>query len=426
MGIIGAVGEYMEKAILVAVSLPETKDFEENNEEMKNLALACDIEIEDVITQNLKSINKQFYVNSGKIEEIREELIERDISLLIFNTSLSPSQIRNIDGICDCKVMDKSDLILHIFSLRAQSKEAQLQVECAKLKYTLPRLSGSYNNLDRQRGGGDKNKGSGEKKIELDARRIESRIHSLERELKEIQKQRVVQRRLRDKNEVASAALVGYTNAGKSSIMNGCMSYLEKDDKKVFEKDMLFATLTTQIRNITLESKNHFTLSDTVGFISDLPHTLIKAFRSTLEEAVNCDLLIQVIDASAHEYKKHIEVCEQTLREIDCSTPQVLYVYNKCDLSDLSYPHCEDNRIYISAKEESSIIFLLNEIEKRLFQRKEVTLLIPYEKGNLLHELNTSSQIISQENQSDGVLIHLYLRNEFLSRFQNYIISKDE
>lgn len=417
----------MKKAMLVAVSLPETKDFEENIEEMINLAQACDIEIVSTITQNLKTINKQFFVNRGKMEEVREQLQSEEISLLIFNNALSPSQLRNIEAACGCDVMDKSDLIITIFSLRAQSKEAKLQVECAKLKYTLPRLSGSYTDLDRQRGGGDKNRGSGEKKIELDVRRIESRIHSLERELKEIRKQRSVQRRLRDKNEVRSASLIGYTNAGKSSIMNGCMAYLDKEEKQVFEKDMLFATLTTQIRNITLASNNSFTLSDTVGFISDLPHSLIEAFKSTLEEATSADLLIEVIDANADEYNKHMKVCEQTLQEIGCTNTEILYVYNKCDLCDIPYPHQEENRVYICAKEEESIKFLLDIIEKQLFKVQKVSLLIPYQEGSLIHELNDKAQILVQENQEDGVFLQLMIRQELYKKVESYrIFQKDE
>lgn len=413
----------MEKAILVAVCLQNTVDFNENIEEMKNLALACDIEVEDVVTQNLPSVNKKFYVNSGKIEEVRELALDKEIEILLFNTSLSPSQLRNIENFTGCRVHDKSDLILQIFFQRAKSKEAKLQVECAQLKYALPRLSGNYEHMDRQRGG-DKNKGSGEKKIELDARRIEQRIQSLEKELKQIEVQRSVQRRLRNKNQVKSAALVGYTNAGKSSIMNGCMAYLKKEDKDVFEKDMLFATLTTSIRNITLESKNTFTLSDTVGFISDLPHALIEAFKSTLEEAKESDLLIEVIDASSNEHSRHMQVCKETLEDIGCGDKEVLYVFNKCDLANIHYPYAEENRIYICAKEESSIKFLLEEIEKRLFTSTLTTLLIPYEQGSLLNTLNSKCNVLIQEYTNEGVEITLHLPQELHYLIDLYHIEK--
>lgn len=411
----------MEKAILVAVCTQNSYDFDENIEEMKNLAYACEIEVDDVITQNLPGINKKFYVNSGKIEEVRALALDKEIEILLFNASLSPSQLRNIENFTGCSVYDKSDLILQIFSKRAKSKEAKLQVECAQLKYTLPRLAGSYEHMDRQRGG-DHNKGSGEKKIELDARRIEQRIQALERELKQIEIQRSVQRRLRNKNQVKSAALVGYTNAGKSSIMNGCMAYLKKEDKDVFEKDMLFATLTTSIRNITLESKNTFTLSDTVGFISDLPHTLVEAFKSTLEEAKESDLLIEVVDASTQEMDRHMKVCKETLEEIGCGDKEILYVFNKCDLANIHYPYVEENRIYICAKEEESITFLLKEIEKRLFTSTLTTLLIPYEKGSLLNLLNTKCNILSQEYKENGIEVHVYIPSELSYLMDQYHI----
>ena len=415
----------MEKVILVAACLPNTPDFEENIAEMKELAFACDKEVVEVITQNLSSIHKKFYVNSGKIEEVRSVALEKEIHTLLFHSSLSPSQIRNIEAFTGCDVYDKSDLILEIFSKRAKSKEAKLQVECAKLKYQLPRLAGSYEHMDRQRGG-DKNKGAGEKKIELDARRIEQRITSLEKELKQIATQREVQRRLRNKNEVKSAALVGYTNAGKSSIMNGCMAYLNKEDKDVFEKDMLFATLTTQIRNITLESKNSFTLSDTVGFISDLPHSLIEAFKSTLEEAKESDLLLEVIDASNVNHERQKQITQKTLEEIDCGDKEILYVFNKCDLANISYPYVEENKIYICAKEEESIAFLLKEIEKRLFKGVLLTLLIPYEKGNLNHLLNEKCQVISQDFKENGTLIKANIPEDLLHHFIEYKINNIE
>ncbi|NCC54926.1 MAG: GTPase HflX, partial [Erysipelotrichia bacterium] len=286
----------MRKAILVGVSLSDTIDFKENIEEMKNLAQACAIEVVHTITQSLRNPHKQTYINSGKVAEIKTLLeSEESIDLVLFDCELAPSQQRNLIEHLDIEIVDKTNLILQIFEQRAQTKEAKLQVEVAKLKYILPRLAGSYDNLDRQRGG-DKNRGAGEKKIEIDIRNITHQIHCAEKELKEIAKNRETQRRQRKKTKIKSVALVGYTNAGKSSIMNALMERFHKEDKKVFEKDMLFATLTTNTRNIHLDNNHQFLISDTVGFVSDLPHNLIKAFHSTLEEVVHADLLIHVID----------------------------------------------------------------------------------------------------------------------------------
>ena len=288
----------MEKAILIGVQTYTSHSFEERMEEMKELALACDIEICMSVSQNLEHPHKKYYMNPGKIEEVKRILEDQECSMVLVLEAISPSVQRNLSDFFDCEVMDKSALILEIFASRAKTKESMLQVECARLKYLLPRLQGSYKHMDRQRGG-SRNKGTGEKKIELDARRIEGKIHFVEKELDKIHTQRSVQRNQRKKGMVKSVALTGYTNAGKSSIMNGFVN----EDKSVFEKDMLFATLTTSTRQIETENHNVFTLSDTVGFISDLPHSLVQAFHSTLEEAVVSDLILKVVDISEEDMK---------------------------------------------------------------------------------------------------------------------------
>ena len=397
----------MKKAILVAVSLDTTFDFKENLEEMCNLASACNIEVIETIIQNLRSVHKKTYINSGKIEEVSTFLnAHEDVEIVLFDCELAPSQQKNIEDLLNVEIIDKTNLILQIFESRAQTKEAKLQVEVAKLKYLLPRLAGSYAHMDRQRGG-DKNRGVGEKKIEIDARNITHQIHCAQKELKEIAKQRDTQRRQRIKTNIKTVALVGYTNAGKSSIMNAFMEYFDKEDKKVFEEDMLFATLTTNTRNITLKNKHRFLLSDTVGFVSDLPHNLIKAFHSTLEEVVNADLLLHVIDSSYYDYQKHMKVTTQTLAEIDAGNIPVINVFNKCDLSGHEHPVIKENAIYISAKQSTSVTTLIQMIEEHLFKDVEMHLLIPYEKGNIVSQLNKDCHIISQENHENGVKIHV-------------------
>lgn len=401
----------MEKAILIGVQTYTSHSFEERMEEMKELALACDIEICMSISQNLEHPHKKYYMNPGKIEEVKRILEDQECSMVLVLDAISPSVQRNLSDFFDCEVMDKSALILEIFASRAKTKESMLQVECARLKYLLPRLQGSYKHMDRQRGG-SRNKGTGEKKIELDARRIEGKIHFVEKELDKIHTQRSVQRNQRKKGMIKSVALTGYTNAGKSSIMNGFVN----EEKSVFEKDMLFATLTTSTRQIETENHNVFTLSDTVGFISDLPHSLVQAFHSTLEEAVVSDLILKVVDISNEHKDSKLQVCEETLKEIGCEKVPYLYVYNKCDQTNIEYPKRVEDRIYICAKEKSSIEFLKQEIEKELFHMETLHVLIPYEKVSVLDYIHTNGKVHKQEYKEDGIEVDFSIQQDLIHR----------
>lgn len=407
----------MEKAVLIGVQTYKSVSFEERMQEMKDLALACNIQIQMSISQNLEHPHTKYYLNPGKVEEVKRIADDLESDLVIVLDAISPSVQRNLSKYFECEVMDKSALILEIFASRAKTKESILQVECARLKYLLPRLQGSYAHMDRQRGG-SKNKGMGEKKIELDARRIETKIHFVEKELKKIETQRSVQRNLRKKSLVKSVALTGYTNAGKSSILNG---FVKEEEKAVFEKDMLFATLTTSTRQIETENHNVFTLSDTVGFISDLPHTLVQAFHSTLEEAVVSDLILKVVDISSEHKDQQLQVCEETLKEIGCEKIPYLYVYNKCDQVNIDYPKRENNRIYISAKESKSISFLKKEIEKELFHLETLHLHIPYEKTSILDYIHKNGKVLCQEYQEDGIAITFTIQEDLIHRVDRLI-----
>ena len=402
---------FMEKAILIGVCSQDKNMFQNRMDEMKELALACDMEVVMEVSQNLDHANNKFYLNPGKVEEVKRIIDDLDGQIVLCLDTLSPSVQRNLTNAFDLEVMDKSALILEIFASRAKTKESMLQVECARLKYLLPRLQGSYSYMDRQRGG-SQNKGLGEKKIELDARRIESKIHSVEKQLEKIHVQRTVQRKQRKKALVKSVALTGYTNAGKSSILNGFV----QGDKSVFEKDMLFATLTTSTRQIETDKKNIFTLSDTVGFIRDLPHTLVQAFHSTLEEAIVSDLLLKVVDASSKDIENQIQVCEDTLKEIGCDEIPYLYVYNKCDKLGIEYPKRVDNRVYISAKESSSIEFLKSEIEKELFHMEDFAIEIPYSKSSVLNYIHTNGYVEKEEYRDDCIFIKFSIRQDFVHR----------
>lgn len=282
------------------------ESFELAMDEMVSLVKACNMEPAGRIEQNMESPNTATYIGAGKVREVCEMARALEADIVVFDNGLTPIQLRNLSRELECPVMDRTTLILEIFSARARTREARLQVEVARLQYMLPRLVGLHDALSRQGGasGAMSNKGAGEKKLELDRRRLEQRLTGMRRELEDIAGERETQRKKRAESGIPRVALVGYTNAGKSTIMNAMLEAYAGDgetnvsQKKVFEEDMLFATLDTTVRRIAPPDRNAFLLSDTVGFISNLPHNLVKAFRSTLEEVREADLLIQVIDYS--------------------------------------------------------------------------------------------------------------------------------
>ncbi len=301
------------KAILVM-----TSDNPFYIDELKSLCIACDIEVEDVVIQKLEKINPATYIGKGKIEEIRLRL---DGEMVIFDDELSPLQVKNLTDQLQTEVTDRIDLILRIFEQRAQTKEAKLQVEIARDQYLLPRLAGMQEHMSHQQGGSGF-RGSGEKQIELDRRIISRKLSRSRKELAQIVKQRQTQRKRRKRNNVPVIALVGYTNSGKSTLLN---TLCQNKEKKVFEKDMLFATLQTIFtRNIKI--KNHTCLlTDTVGFIERLPHNLIQAFRSTLEEVKEADLLLHVVDSSFEDYQLQVDTTNKVLEELGVENTPMIY-----------------------------------------------------------------------------------------------------
>lgn len=345
--------------MLVGVDLSDGEDFERSMQELGNLAKACGMAVEGQIVQKLPRLHAALYVGRGKLSEIRRYLEQEGADVLIFDRSLSPSQMRNLQDILDCPILDRTTLILEIFATRAQTREAKLQVESARLQYVLPRLTGMHKALSRQGGGsGLSNRGAGEKKLELDRRRIEKRMAELRRELDKIARERETQRKQRQSSGIPRVALVGYTNAGKSTLMNRMLDRYTRDaSKKVLEKDMLFATLDTTVRRIRTGPREEFLLSDTVGFIHQLPPGLVKAFRSTLEEAKEADLLLHVLDYSEESFRKQREVTEETLKELGAGDIPVIYVYNKADrcMEEERLPVIRGNRIYMSAKTGAGI-----------------------------------------------------------------------
>ncbi|WP_431808660.1 GTPase HflX [Lysinibacillus sphaericus] len=417
----------LEKAILVGVNLRNDKHFEYSMEELTNLAEALNVEVVGIVTQNLERVTPSHYVGTGKIEEIKSFYEEAQANLVIFNDELSPSQIRNLERDLETKVIDRTMLILDIFGRRAKTREAQMQVELAQLQYMLPRLVGLHASLSRQgggTGGGFKNRGAGETKLELDRRKIEDQISKIKKELEQVKEQRETQRKQRRKNAVPVVSIVGYTNAGKSTIMNQLLAKIgQEDHKQVFEKDMLFATLETSVRYIELHDKKSFLLTDTVGFVSKLPHHLVKAFRSTLEEARDADLLLHVVDVSNAEHGFMMDVTNETLKAVGVEGIPTIYVYNKADLANVPYPVISGDNIWISAKQGNGLDELLQIIRQHIFSDYVTCkMLIPYEQGNIVSYLNENATIYETAYEEEGTLLKLEVKEADYAKYQHFVV----
>lgn len=401
------------KSVIIGGIENEQSNFDYTMEELANLAHADNMEVVGEIRQNIEKPVSATYFGKGKVEEIRERATALDAEALIVNDELLPTQIRNLEEDTGLDIIDRTALILDIFASRAHTRVAKLQVKIAQLQYQLPRIrTASINKMDQQTaggntGGGFTNRGTGETQIELNRRVIQKQISSLRKELKEVQRDTDTQRKKRQRSDLKSVALVGYTNAGKSTTMNNILDYLDiNDSKRVFEKDMLFATLDTYVRKITLPDKKAFILSDTVGFVSKLPHQLVEAFKSTLLEAAEADLLIQVIDVSDPNYRQMIKTTEKTLKEIGVDNIPMIYAFNKADKANIPYPTVEGNQFTYCARDQKSIEMLLSILKKELFKDYEThTFLIPFSEGQYVDLLNKNANIQSTEYQADGTLI---------------------
>lgn len=418
----------IEKAILVGLDTGD-KDLERLMAELSKLTEVLGIEPVSVLTQSLEHPVAATYIGTGKVREVAQEAAFYDAKYVIFEDSLSPSQLNNLQNEIDAVVMDRTNLILEIFVKRAKTREAKLQVESAMLSYMLPRLVGMRKQIDRQGGGSGSlsNKGSGEKQLELDRRRIVSRIAELRAELELIEHDRGIQRKRREKSSLPLVALVGYTNAGKSTVLNALLDYASdevSEDKKVLSKDMLFATLDTTVRRIETDNHRDFLLSDTVGFIDNLPTTLVKAFRSTLDEIKYADLLLEVVDSSDPDYKEQMDVTARTLADIGAKDIPVIHVMNKCDRREnISYPRINDNHIYISAKDDESIACLVKLITDTVYEdNKTVQFVIPYAKGNVVSDINENARVLKQDYEEDGVHMTADCTKEIIGRYVEYII----
>lgn len=412
------------KAYIAGVNLNDP-NFDYYLAELANLAEAANMEVVGQSRQNLEHVVAGTYFGLGKINEIKDMARGLRAKVLILNDELTPVQIRNLEKMTKLRIIDRTELILEIFSSRARTKQAKLQVQLAKLEYELPRLHPSENNLDQQRGGGFANRGAGESKLELNRRTIGKQISMIKKELQEIAGQEEIKAKRRNQNHIPKVALVGYTNAGKSTTMNGLLAEYTKEngEKQVFVKDMLFATLDTNVRRIELNNNFSFILSDTVGFISKLPHNLIESFKATLQEVKDADLLINVVDASDPNMIQMIRTTQNVLAEIGVKNTPMITAYNKADKSERHYPQIEGSGILYSATDSESIKLLANLITKRVFANyQQVNLLLPLAAGKPLADLHENAQIIDENYRSDGVHITARLAPEKQQQFQNYII----
>ncbi|MCI9438412.1 MAG: GTPase HflX [Lachnospiraceae bacterium] len=421
------------KVLLVGLDTGEDPEFEHSMEELKSLAEAAWKEVTGIITQRMPAANQTFYIGAGKVEEVRDYAAECDAEEVIFDNALTPSQMRNLGRELKLTVLDRTNLILDIFALRARTREAKLQVETARLQYILPRLVGMRENLSRQggTGGSMSNKGAGETKLELDRRKIEHRISELRKELEEVSQARATMRKKRSRSRIPKVALVGYTNAGKSTILNHMIQlYGEKKEKSVLEKDMLFATLDTNVRCIRPEKKTSadrvvdnrpFFLADTVGFINKLPHGLVKAFRSTLEEVRYADLIIQVVDFSDEHYRRHMEVTDETLEELQAGDVPRIVVYNKADKTDMEHlPRKKERQIYMAAAQNCGMEELTEMITECVYaDRVEREFLIPYDKGNIVSYFLTNATVLSQEYRDDGIWMRVCCHKTDIDQLAN-------
>ncbi len=412
-----------ERYRAILVGLQTGGDISYSMEELAGLAEAANAQVLGKIVQVLDRPNTATFVGKGKTEEIRELAENMEADVVIFNDELSGMQLRNLEEIIGLRIIDRTILILDIFASRAVSREGKLQVELAQLKYRLPRLTGFGKSLSRL-GGGIGTRGPGEKKLETDRRHIERQMTDIKAELAKLRQTRSVQRAKREKSGVPVVALVGYTNSGKSALMNRLLLECDKAEKSVAAKDMLFATLDTQQRSVKLDASHEFILVDTVGFVSKLPHDLIEAFKSTLEEVRYADLLLHVVDSSYEDNSFHIAVTNSVLEEIGAGGKEKLTVFNKIDLSpDFQVPATNSENIFVSAKEGTNIDCLIEKIKERIFGAKmRVNLLIPFSRGDLVSFLCEKTEVLSMNYVEEGTRFEAEINQEDYQRLKAYEI----
>ena len=415
-----------ERVVLVGGISMDQYSSQESVEELKELAETAGAQVVETVIQKKSKIDNAYYIGSGKASELsllRQSLMADTV---IFDDELTGAQVRNLEEAIGCKVIDRTVLILDIFAQRAKSREGKIQVELAQLKYRLPRLMGMGLVLSRT-GGGIGTRGPGEKKLEIDRRHIRGRINDIEQELENIRKNRGIQRERRKANEIPVVSLVGYTNAGKSTLRNKLCQIAGRDKEGVFEADMLFATLDTTTRQVTLPSGKDVLVSDTVGFIRKLPHDLVEAFKSTLEETIYSNLLVHVVDASSQNAVAQIETVNGVLREIGADNKNVIVACNKLDkadeavVSEIRSKYC--NIIEISALQGTNLDRLLEMIDKELFKSfVDAELMIPYEDTRVVSYLHNANCVEQEEYREEGIYVRIRTTQDVFGRVARYKI----
>lgn len=422
----------MKKEKIITVHLNKNNQYDDKQiesklEELKELVRASNSEFIGSIIQNSKEINSKYYIGSGKVEEIKEMAENLEADAIVFDNELTGSQMKNLEEIINKKIIDRTGLILDIFATRAKTKESKLQVKLAQLEYRLPRLVGYRNYLSRE-GAGVGTRGPGEQKLEIDRRSIQKEINSIKNKLLDIDKKRSVERNKRINSSIPIISLIGYSNAGKSTILNQLTENYSENNKKVYSDDMLFATLDTSARSIKLKNDRNVIISDTVGFITNLPTKLVQSFKSTLEEINDSDLILIVVDSSNHDHDMQINATQEILNEMDLRNKNIAYIFNKIDRNpEFKYYGNIKNEIYISAKNPEDIDRLVEYIENILY--KDYILYkvhVSYSNYEKIRNLVPISIKDSEEYLDDGINTFIYTMKDDIEKYGKYLISYEE
>lgn len=393
--------------------------------EIKELVRASNSEVVSTVIQNADKIDAKFYIGSGKAQEISEIAENLEADTIVFNNELTGSQIRNLEEVINKKIIDRTGLILDIFATRARTKEAKLQVMLAQLEYRLPRLVGFRNYLSRE-GAGIGTRGPGEQKLETDRRAIQREINSIKDKLEDVSRQRAIKNSRRSNSKTPVVSLIGYSNAGKSTILNKIIEKFSKQDKEVYSDNLLFATLDTSARKIKLPNNKDIVLTDTVGFISDLPTKLVESFKSTLEEIEYSDLIVIVVDSSNEYYKIQLDATNSVLKDMDLKGKKILYTFNKIDKNkDFRFYEDVEKEIYMSAYNDKDIERFVDKIQDIVFEEYNThKVLLPYSDYDKFFEYIDIEKKDEEKFEEEGVKTHIYIKDNQVEKFRKYFINE--